>query len=178
MKEGSNLFWGRFFRHLTDFMFPDGSAKLPTFFGEEMAHEPRDDHSTIRHVVYQVVGDTILAALPDHNARRMQIDSAHVMDVVVEDQIVSIDILGSRAVTAQQDACATHVLDMVPSDFVFLSVQIDTDRTAAAMGKMTIFDHTVLSAAQTNQRIGLVVHIPVVLQVLRRLRSIDNARRA
>ncbi len=43
-------------------------------------------------------------------------------------------------------------------------MQIDADRTAAAVGKMALLDRAILGAPQPNQRIGLVMHIPVVLQ--------------
>ena len=43
-------------------------------------------------------------------------------------------------------------------------MQVDADRTAAAMGEAAPFDGAVFSAAQADQRVGLIVHVPVVLQ--------------
>ena len=52
----------------------NGSASLWPFLLEKVGHAAGDDHSTVGHVVDQVVRHAILAALPDHDARRMQID--------------------------------------------------------------------------------------------------------
>ena len=63
---------------------PDSATQLPSISVKEMGHATRDDHSGIWHVVYQVIRHSILAALPDHDARRMPIDAAQMMNVVVD----------------------------------------------------------------------------------------------
>ena len=111
-----------------------------------MAHEPGDDDSAIVSVVDQIVRHAVLAALPNHDAGGMKIDLANVVDVVVENQIVAIDVLGSRAVAAQQDASAAQVLNMVAGDSVFLPMQIHADRAAAAVAKVASLDRAILDS--------------------------------
>ena len=43
-------------------------------------------------------------------------------------------------------------------------MQIDTDRSAAAVDKSALLNRTVLCPPQANQRIGFVMHFPVVLE--------------
>ena len=86
------------------------------------------------------------------------------MNVVVGDEIFFIHILGPRAVAAEQDAGATHLLDMIAGDLVILSMQVHTDRSAATVGKVTLLDRAILRPPQANQCIGLIQHVPVVLQ--------------
>ncbi len=44
------------------------------------------------------------------------------------------------------------MLDMVTGDFVFLPMQIHTDRTAATVGKVTLLDQAVFGAAYRDVR--------------------------
>ena len=112
----------------------------------------------------QIIRDAILAALPDHDARRVRIDSTDVVNVVVVDDVLPIDVLGARPVAAQQNACPAKVLDQVAENCVLLSVQIDAYRTATAVSETAVLNRAVFGTAQSNQRVRFIVHVPVVLQ--------------
>ncbi len=71
---------------------------------------------------YQIVGNAVVSALPDHDAWRMRIDSANVMNVIVVNQIVPVHVLGPRAVAAEQYAGTSHLIDDVARNCVLLAV--------------------------------------------------------
>jgi hypothetical protein len=84
VEKGADLLQGFFARSAAYFMPADRSDQLASVRPwEEMGHASGDDHSRVWRVVDQVVCDAILAALPDEYARRMPIDLADMMDVVV-----------------------------------------------------------------------------------------------
>jgi hypothetical protein len=84
--------------------------------------------------------------------------------MLLYDEVVLVNVLCAGAVSAEQNARAADVLDVVADDSVFLSMQVHPYCTAAAVDKVALLDGAVLGPAQTDQRVGLVVHVPIVLQ--------------
>ena len=114
--------------------------------------------------MYQIICYVVLTALPNHYSWRMGIDFAGMVNVIIEDDVALIDVFGSRTVTAKQNASTSNVFNMIPNDSVFLSVQVHTYCGAATMDKVTLLNRAILGTTQADQGVGLVVHLPVVLQ--------------
>ena len=94
----------------------------------------------------------------------MPVDLSHMMDMIVVDEITFIHILGPRSVAAKQDASSSHVFNVVAGDLIVYPVQVHPDGTASAVKEMALFNGTIPGTTQPDKSIGLVVHIPVVLQ--------------
>ena len=75
-----------------------------------------------------------------------------------------IDVLGSRSVSAEQNASPSQVLDVVARNRVFLRMEIEPDRPAPAVGKVALFDGAILGSPKPDECVALVVHVPIVLQ--------------
>ena len=151
VKKRSHVFCVGSVRQSTDLVASDCSTKLPALLFKKVRHATRKDYSGVGSVVYEVVGDPIFAALPNQDARRMPIDLTDMVNVVVIHEVLAIHVLGSGAVTAQENAGTAHLLDMVARDVVLLTVQINADRAAATMCEVTVFDRAILCAAKTHQ---------------------------
>lgn len=59
-----------------------------------------DDNARIGHVVHMIVRDAVAAALPYEDARCVPQDPADVVDVVVDDCVVYVDILGAGTIAS------------------------------------------------------------------------------
>ena len=112
----------------------------------------------------QIVRHTVITALTKENPGRMPINIPDMMNVVVGNEVVFVHVLGAGTITAKQDAAPAQMFDVVAGNFVFLSMQVHTDRTASAVKKMTLLDNAVLGPTQANERVVFVEHVPVVLR--------------
>ena len=88
-------------RQAGDLMPSDRSAKFPPLSREEVGHASGNDHPGIGCVVDQIVCHAVLTALPDHDPRRMGINPAYVVNMVVVNKVLSIHVFGAGAVAAE-----------------------------------------------------------------------------
>ena len=93
----------------------------------------------------------------------MPVDLAEMMEMVVDDLVVLVDILGAGAVSEQEDARAAEVIDLIARDDVPLAMEIEPDGFAAAIEEPAVLDPAFFRSAQAKQPVSLVDHRPVVL---------------
>lgn len=64
-------------------------------------------------MVNEIVGDTVLAALPQEDGGRVGLDFSNMMDVVVLDDVVMTEVFCAGTVAGDEDAGAAEVLDVI-----------------------------------------------------------------
>src|ERR1035437_4588600 len=116
-----------------------------------------------RHVVNVVVGHVVPAALPHHQPDRMPVDQPAIVDMVVENLVLLVDILNAGPVSDQHDTALAHVTNLVAFNPVLLRVEIQPNGRATAVAKPAILHGARFGAAQADESVGLVEHLPVVL---------------
>ena len=121
-------------------------------------------------MVYQIIRYAVLTALPDEDSRGVNVDFPNVVNIVIVDQILPIHVLGSRTITAEQDTGTTQLLNMIPGNDVFHPMQIHPNGSTATVGKVTLFDDTILGTAQTDQTLFLMrifdIFVPIGASIL------------
>ena len=109
------------------------------------------------------MGDPVLRALVQDDPVGMPVDLAEMMEMVVDDLVVLVDILGAGAVSEQENARAAEVVDLIARDDVPLAVEIEPDGFAAAIEEPAVLDPAFFRSPQAKQPMSLVDHRPVVL---------------
>ena len=79
-----------------------------------------------RHLADLVVGDRVLAALPDEDRMSVPDHFARATNEVVDDAVVLVDVFRTRTVAAQQNAHVADAVDQVVLDRDALRVQIQS----------------------------------------------------
>ena len=93
---------------------------------------------------YQIIRYPVFPTLPEEDSRRMDVDISNVVNMIVIDEVLPVHIFGSRAVSAKHDACTAHLFYMVAGNGVFHPVQIHPNGATTTVGKMALFNVTVL----------------------------------
>src|SRR5215472_8451878 len=83
--------------------------------------------------------------------------------MVAEDLVLPVDVLHAGPVSDQHDAALAHRADLITFDPVLLRVEIQPDGGAAAVTELAILDRALLGAAQADESVRLIDHLPVVL---------------
>ena len=88
------------------------------------------------------------------------------VDVVVVNDVVLIHVLGSRTITAENDATAAKVIQTVARCLNPLAMEIKTDTRSTAIPDDIGIELTVFGMTETDHSVSLIIHLPVMLQAL------------
>ena len=96
----------------------------------------------------------------------MQIQAAHLGDLVVSDRVVLVDVLLAGTVAGQQNSGSAQVFEGGVLHGDVLTIPIEPDAITPTIAENAVLDHAIAGPAKTNQAIGFVPHIPIMLQAL------------
>ena len=170
-------------RGLADFIVPDDLHVLPDGLGDEVAlpfhrvvdfeiagADSADDDCVVGKVVDVVVGDDVVAALPDENGGTVVPHFANVVNFAVFDDMAPVDVFQAGSVSTKQYADAAEMSEFAVFNVNALAVQVDAKTGASGIAELATGDATVFGPAKAEHGIVLVVHVPVVLDSLVLLR--------
>ena len=85
------------------------------------------------------------------------------MNIVIADDIVSIDVLSTGTIAGQQNTTSTQLRHFIIVDAYVLSMQIQSDGSSPAMDEDAVLNTTVFSTTEADQGRGFIKAFPVML---------------
>ena len=159
MPGGLDVVWPE---ELADLRPSDGGRAFMCALRVDLDTAAADD-AGVWGVVDQVMGHAVLTALPEEDRRAVPDRAPDVVNVIVEDVIAPVHVLGAGPISTEDDAGAAEIFDVVADDTIALGVKIESQRGTLAVSEATSFDGASGGAAQAQCGGRPIVRLPVVL---------------
>ena len=115
-------------------------------------------------MVYFVVFNQVLTALPNHDSIRLIVKFAAMVNLVIQNSVRFIYIQFAWAIAAQQDSGAANVVYKVVFNHITLCVKVEPNTGRTRIRKTAALDLAIFHIAKTQHRVAFVPHVPFVLK--------------